>query len=311
MRSSGMRVFVTGASGWIGSAVVPELVAAGHQVTGLARSDKSAAALAKAGASVARGTLDDLEVLRNAAAASDGVVHLAFKHDIAFAGDFQGAADADRRAVETFGEALAGSDRPLIIASGLLGVAPGHLATERDKPAAQGSGGLDTRLETAQKTVALASKGVRSGVMRLSPTVHGRGDNGFISFLVAGARVKGVAGYIAGGENRWPAIHRIDAARLLRLALEKAPAGAVLHASAEEGVTTRSIAEAIGQNLGVPVVSVASEDAAEHFGFLAGFFGLDSPASSAMTREMLGWEPTEPGLIDDLNEGHYFRQPAA
>ncbi len=305
-----MRVFVTGASGWIGSALVPELLAAGHQVTGLARSEASAAALVEAGARVQRGTLDDLEVLRSAATASDGVIHLAFRHDLAFSGDFQGAADADRRAVETFGEALAGSDRPLIIASGLLGIAAGHVATEHDKPTAHGSSGIDTRLETARRTVALASKGVRSGVMRLSPTVHGQGDNGFISFLVSGARAKSVSGYIADGNNRWPAIHRIDAARLFRLALEKAPAGAVLHANDEEGVTTRAIAEAIGRNLGVPVVSVAPRDAAEHFGFLAGFFGLDSPASSAMTRKMLGWQPTEPGLIEDIDEGHYFRPDA-
>lgn len=306
-----MRVFVTGASGWIGSALVPELIAAGHRVTGLARSEASAAALAVAGADVQRGTLDDLDVLRSAATTSEGVVHLAFKHDIAFSGDFQGAADADRRAVETFGEALAGTNRPLIIASGLLGVVAGRVATERDEPAAQALGAMDTRVGTARVTVALESRGVRSGVVRLSPTVHGRGDNGFVSLLVAGARAKGVSGYIADGGNRWPAVHRNDAAPLFRLALEKAPAGAVLHANAEEGVTTRAIAEVIGRNLGLPVVSVAPADAAEHFGFLAGFFGLDSPASSARTRELLGWQPTELGLIADLDEGHYFQQPAA
>ena len=306
-----MRVFVTGASGWIGSAVVPELIAAGHQVTGLARSEASALALARAGAHVQRGTLDELDVLRNAAVASDGVIHLAFKHDVAFSGNFQAAADADRQAVETLGEALEGSDRPLLIASGLLGVAAGRVATERDQPAAQASTGMDTRGETARVTVALASRGVRSGVVRLSPTVHGHGDNGFIPLLIAGARAKGASGYIADGNNRWPAVHRGDAARLFRLALDKAPAGAVLHANAEEGVTTRAIAEAIGRNLGVPVVSVAPNDAAEYFGFLGGFFGLDSPASSMITREMLGWQPTEPGLIADLDEGHYFQQPAA
>jgi len=306
-----MRVFVTGASGWIGSAVVPELIGAGHQVIGLARSDASAAALTAAGAQVHRGTLDDLDSLHSAAAASDGVIHLAFKHDIAFSGDFQGAADADRRAIEIFGEALAGSDRPFVIASGVLGLAPGRVATERDghdpDPAAVPlTGGPATRLDNAQMTLSLASRSVRSSVVRLSPTVHGEGDHGFVATLVGIARDKGSSGYIGDGSNRWPAVHRLDAAHLFHLALEKTPAGSTLHAVADEGVPVRAIAEVIGQHLNLPVVAISPEDAGEHFGWLAGFLALDSPASSALTRELLGWHPVHPGLIPDLDQGHYF-----
>jgi nucleoside-diphosphate-sugar epimerase len=306
-----MRIFVTGASGWIGSAVVPELIGAGHRVIGLARSDASAAALTAAGAQVHRGTLDDLDVLRDGAEASDGVIHLAFKHDLAFSGNFQGAADADRRAVETFGEALAGSEKPLLIASGLLGVAPGHVATERDGHGSHAAvaafgGGPQARWETAEFALALASRGVRSSIVRLSPTNHGDGDNGFMATLVGIARAKGVSGYIGDGANRWPAVHRLDSAHLFRLAVEKAPAGSTLHAAAEEGVPIRDVAEAIGRHLDVPVVSVAPEDAGEHFTWLGGFLGLDAPASSTLTRELLGWEPTQPGLIEDLDQGHYF-----
>jgi nucleoside-diphosphate-sugar epimerase len=304
-----MRVFVTGASGWIGSAVVPELLGAGHQVTGLARSDASAAALAAAGAQVQRGTLDDLDVLRGAAAAADGVIHLAFKHDIAFTGDFQGAADADRRAVETFGEILAGSGRPLVIASGTLGAAPGRVATEADGhgPApAQAAGGPATRRGTAELTLSLADRGVRSVVLRLPPTVHGDGDNGFVASIVGIAREKGVSGYIGDGANRWPAVHRLDAAHLFRLAVENVPAGSTLHAVADQGVPIRDIAGVIGRHLSLPVVSVAPEDAAGHFTWMAAFLGLDSPASSTLTRELTGWQPTQPGLIEDLEKGHYF-----
>jgi len=313
-----MRVFVTGASGWIGSAVVPELIGAGHQVLGLARSDASADALAAAGAEVHRGTLDDLDVLRSGAAASDGVIHLAFKHDIAFSGDFQGAADADRRAVETIGEELAGSDRPFAVASGTLFLTPGHVATELDghgpdAAVAALGGGPQTRWGTAELVLSLASGGVRSSVVRLPPTNHGDGDSGFIATLVAIAREKGVSGYIGEGTNRWPAVHRLDSARLFRLALDGAPAGSTVHAVADEGVPIRDIAEIIGRHLNLPVVSISSEDAGEHFTWLAGFLAVDSPASSALTRELLGWQPTHPGLIADLDEEHYFQQvhPAA
>jgi nucleoside-diphosphate-sugar epimerase len=311
-----MRVFVTGASGWIGSAVVPELIGAGHQVTGLARSDDAAAALTAAGAQAHRGTLDDLDVLRTTAAASDGVIHLAFKHDIAFAGDFQGAIDADRHAIETIGEALAGSERPFLIASGTLGLAPGRVATEQDGQASDPAsvahlGPAAGRLSNAHLTLSLADRGVRSAVVRLPPTVHGDGDNGFMAFLVAIAREKGVSGYLGDGTNRWPAVHRLDAAPLFRLALESAPAGSTLHATGEEGVAIGDVAEVIGRHLDVPVAAISAEDAGEHFGFLAGFLGADSPASSALTRKLLGWEPTHPGLIADLDEGHYFNTPAA
>ena len=306
-----MRVFVTGASGWIGSAVVPELVAAGHEVVGLARSRASAAVIAGAGAQVCQGTIDDLDVLREAAAASDGVIHLAFKHDLAFSGGFQDAADADRRAVETIGEVLVGSGRPFVLASGLLGLAPGRVATERDSPEAPPNGGVRTRMGTAELTLSLASRGVRSSVLRLPPTVHGDGDNGFLAAIVGVARDKGVSGHLGDGSDRWPAAHRLDAAHLFRLALEDAPAGSVLHAVADEGVPIREVAEVVGRQLGIPVVAVDPEDAGEHFGWLGAYLAIDSPASSALTRERMGWRPVQPGLIEDLGMGHYFQVPAA
>ncbi|GAA1505341.1 SDR family oxidoreductase [Sphaerisporangium rubeum] len=305
-----MRVLVTGASGWCGSALVPELIEAGHEVVGLARSDASAAALDAAGVRVVRGDLDDLGTLRREAEAADGVIHLAFKHDIAFSGDYQGAADADRVAVETFGEALAGSGRPFVIASGVGGIAPGRVATEADWPVEQGNGGVHGRIATARVALGYASRGVRSSVVRL-PIVHGEGDPGFLAVLIGIAREKGVSGYIGDGTQRWPFVHRDDAASLFRLAVEKAPAGSVLHAIADEGVALREVAEVIGRHLGVPVVAVRPEDAAGHFGWLAGFLGTDGAASSAVTREMLGWRPTQIGFIDDLEKGHYFASGGA
>jgi nucleoside-diphosphate-sugar epimerase len=310
-----MRVFVTGASGWIGSAVIPELIGAGHQVVGLARSDASADALTAAGAEVLRGTIDDVDRVRDAAAGSDGVIHLAFKHDIAFAGGFAGAAEADRRAIETFGEALAGSGRPLVIASGTLGLAPGRVATEADGREPDATlpaliGGAHARLANAHLTLALASRGVRSSVLRLPPTVHGNGDHGFMATLVKIARDKGVSGHLGDGSNRWPAVHRTDAASLFRLAVESAPAGSTLHAIGDEGVPIREVAEVIGRHLRVPVRAIAPDDAAAHFTWLANFIGVDSPASSALTREMLGWRPTNIGLIADLDQDHYSDTPA-
>ncbi|MET8989640.1 SDR family oxidoreductase [Nonomuraea wenchangensis] len=303
-----MRVFVTGASGWIGSALVPELIGAKHQVIGLARSDAAADALAAAGAEVRRGALDDLDVLRDASSAADGVIHLAFKHDLAFSGDFEAAAVADRRAVEVMGEALAGSGRPFVLASGLMGLLPGRLATERDDPPADHlPAGPAVRRETARLTVALAERGVRSSVLRLPPTVHGEGDYGFMASLVGVARDKGVAGYVGDGSNRWPAAHRLDAATLFVAALERAPAGSVLHAAAEEGVPFRAIAEVLGRHLGLPVASIPAEEAGAHFGWLADFAATDGPASSELTRELLGWRPVRQGLLADLDGGHYFR----
>ncbi|WUH95179.1 SDR family oxidoreductase [Streptomyces sp. NBC_00433] len=305
-----MRVLVTGASGWIGSAVIPELIGAGHEVVGLARSDAAARTVSSAGAEVLRGTIDDLDILRSAADASDGVIHLAFKHDLAFSGGFEAAAEANQRAVDAIGEALAGSDRPFTIASGVLGLAPGRVAVEGaglapDEQAL--SGGPALRLATARSMVALAPRGVRTSVVGLAPTIHGDGDHGFMATLVAIARERGAAGYIGDGSQRWPAAHRLDAARLFRLALEKAPAGSVLHGVAEEGVPLREVAEVIGRHLDLPVTSVAPEDAAAHFTWMASFLALDSPASSALTRELVGWQPMEPGLVEDLEKGHYFR----
>ncbi|MFJ6749506.1 MULTISPECIES: SDR family oxidoreductase [unclassified Streptomyces] len=301
-----MRVFVTGASGFIGSALVPELLRAGHHVLGLARSDASAEAIAAAGAEVHRGALDDLDSLRAGASAADGVVHLAFIHDFS---DFEGAVRADLRAIEAFGAALEGSDRPLVVASGLLGVAPGRVAAERDQHDPDVAGG--PREAGAQAVLRLAERGVCASLVRLAPSVHGEGDHGFVPRLIDVAREKGVSGYVGDGSHRWPAVHRLDAARLFRLALEKAPAGSVLHGAAEEGVPIRTLAEAIGRHLDLPVASVPAEEAGEHFGWLGRFLGVDAPASHALTSELLGWHPTGPGLIDDLDRGHYFGAPSA
>ena len=303
-----MRVFVTGGSGWIGAAVVPELIGAGHEVTALARSDSSASALAAMGATVSRGTLDDLDVLSSAASASDGVIHLAFKHDLAFTGDVDGALDANRRAIDTLGEALAGSGRPLVIASGVLGLAPGRVATERDgrDPVPSGATGLSRRLEAEQAALALADDGVRAAAVRIAATCHGKGDNGFMAAIVGIARARGVSAYLGDGRNRWPAVHRLDTARLFRLAIEEAPGGAILHAVGDEGVPVGQVAEVVGRHLDVPVTAIPDDAAAEHFGFLAGFIGVDSPASSALTQEQFGWTPQHASLIEDLEAGFYF-----
>jgi nucleoside-diphosphate-sugar epimerase len=302
-----MRIFVTGASGWVGRALVPDLIEAGHQVVGLARSEASAATLTAAGAEAIRGTVDDLDVLAGAAAASDGVIHLAFKHDIAFSGSFQEAAEADRRAVDALAEPLVGTDRPFVLASGLAGLKPGRVATEQDMPTVEDGSAFSIRAATSLAVLDYASRGVRSSVVRLSPTCHGDGDKGFMATLVATARAKGVSGYLGDGANRWPAVHRLDAARLFRLAVEKAPAGAVLHGVAEEGVAIRDVAEVIGRGLDVPVAPVAPDEAAGHFTWMSAFIGLDAPASNTLTRELLGWQPTGPGLLEDLAKGHYFQ----
>jgi nucleoside-diphosphate-sugar epimerase len=297
-----MRVFVTGATGFIGTAVVRELIDAGHQVLGLARSDAGAKALIAAGADVHRGSLEDLGSLRSGAAAADGVIHTAFIHDF---NNYAPAAEADRRAIETLGGALAGSDRPLIVTSGTLLVqGQGSLATEED-----GSNPNFPRKSEAT-ALALAARGVRSSVLRLSPSVHGNGDHGFVPRLISIAREKEVSAFIGDGLNRWPAVHRLDAAHLYRLMLEKGSAGARYHGVADEGVPTREIAEAIGRGLNVPVVSKSGEEAADHFGWIARFFSIDGPASSALTQRQLGWRPVQPGLIADLSAAHYFEHAA-
>jgi nucleoside-diphosphate-sugar epimerase len=293
-----MRVFVTGATGFIGSAVVRELINAGHQVLGLARSEKAAKELIEAGAEIQRGSLEDLASLRSGAEAADGVIHAAFIHDFS---NYGPAAEADRRAIETLGDALAGSDRPLIVTSGTLLAQPkGQLATEEDAP----NPNFPRKSEEAALT--LASRGVRVGVLRLPPSVHGKGDHGFVPHLISIAREKGISAYIGDGLNRWPAVHRLDAAHLYRLILEKGSAGGRYHGVADEGIPTREIAEVIGQHLNIPVVSKSREEAADHFGWIALFFGIDSPASSEQTRQRLGWQPVQPGLIADLDAEHYF-----
>ncbi len=294
-----MRVFVTGASGWIGSATVSELLGAGHQVVGMARSDAGAAAVAALGADVLRGDLDDLDSLRAGADASDGVVHLGYNHDFS---QMAKAAQTDLRAIETIGAVLEGTDRPLVIASGTLGLAVGRVGTEGDRPDLGGH----PRIANADAALSFVPRGVRSVIARFAPTVHGPGDHGFIATLVGIAREKGVSGYIDDGANRWPAVHRLDAGELVRLGVESAPAGSVLHAVAEEGIPTREIAEAIGRGLGLPMVSVPADQATEHFSWLGRFFGADAPASNTLTRELMGWEPAHPGLLADLDEGSYF-----
>jgi nucleoside-diphosphate-sugar epimerase len=297
-----MRVFITGATGFVGTAVVRELIDAGHQVLGLARSDAGAKSIIAAGAQVHRGSLEDLDSLRSGAAAADGVIHTAFIHDFA---NYGPAAEADRHAIETLGGALAGSDRPLIVTSGtLLLQRQGPVATEEDAP----NPSFPRKSEEA--ALGLAARGVRASVLRLPPSVHGNGDHGFVPRLISIAQEKGVSAYIGDGLDRWPAVHRLDAAHLYRLVLEKGTPGASYHGVADEGVPIREIAAAIGRGLNVPVVSKSREEAADHFSWLAHFFGVDTPASSAQTQQRLGWRPVQPGLIADLNAKHYFEHTA-
>jgi nucleoside-diphosphate-sugar epimerase len=296
-----MHVFITGASGWIGSAAVDELLAAGHKVVGLARSDASAAALEAKGAQVLRGDLDDLDSIRSGAADAEAVLHLANKHDFA---NIAVSNKAEREAVEAIGEVLSGSGRPFLLASGVASRGLGEVLTENDK--SPFSGPDSPRGGSENLALEYVERDVRTVSLRFAPTVHGVGDHGFIAVLVGIAREKGVAGYPGDGTNRWPAVHRSDAAQVVRLGLEKAPAGSLLHAVGEEGVPTRQIAEAIGRGLNLPVASIAPDDVAGHFGWIGGFFGMNIPASSTLTQELLGWTPSGPTLIEDLDAGAYF-----
>jgi nucleoside-diphosphate-sugar epimerase len=294
-----MRIFVTGATGFIGSVTILELIRAGHHVVGLARSNEASAALTKAGAKPHPGSLTDLESLKTGARDSDGVIHLGFIHDFS---KWQENGRIDLAAINAMVDVLAGSDRPLVVTSGTALLAKGRLVTEADLAEKDGAGSIRGPSENA--TIEAASKGVRSCVIRLSPSVHGKGDHGFVPMLVKIARDKGFSGYIGEAANRWPAVHRLDAARLYRLAVENGKAGSTFHGAAEEGVAFHEIAKAIGIAAGVPTKQIAAEEAAQHFGFLGAFVGMDNPTSSELTRKTLGWAPQEIGLVDDVSANY-------
>jgi nucleoside-diphosphate-sugar epimerase len=298
-----MRVFVTGATGFIGSAIVRELLATGHQVLGLARSDAAAASLTAVGAEAHRGELEDLDSLRRGAEASDGVIHTAAVSDFS---DRERTARTNLRALETLGAALAGSGRPFVVTAAIALLSPGRLMTEEDAPDPNSAmGAFGVALEDA--TQSIAARGVRVSVVRLPFSVHGEGDHGFVPGLISIAHAKGVSAYPGDGSQRWPAVHRLDAAHLFCLALEKDQAGSVLHAIADEGVPVREIAGVIGRRLGVPVVALPAEKAGEHFGFLGYFFSMDYTASSSLSQQRLGWHPVQPALLADLDQEYYFK----
>ncbi len=308
-----MRIFITGASGWIGSALIPELIGAGHTPIGLARSEESAVLIRNMGAEVCRGDLDDADILRSAAMNSDGVVHLAFRHELAFRGRLQEALSSNLNAITVFGQALKNTGKPFVVASGVFGLAKGRTATEEDSgplPEMTNNLLLAERSRAERTVLSLADVGIRSSAVRISPTCHGKGDKGFIAALVNIAKTNKISGYLGNGQTRWPAVHRFDTALLFRLALEKGTPGSVFHAVAEEGIPFHDIASAIGNKLNLAVSAISEEEAESHFGFLADLIGADIPTSSRITQEKLKWLPSHPKLIEDINAGFYFESGA-